>query len=174
MSLNSLTNLAVERDVGEPKKRPTPKRRDETPPVAEEKHTYADALVSAIPTEVLALYTFLVTEIVGTITVGEDKRLTMRWIVYAAGILAIIVYLVVGYMRRRHATRKRAFPGAEISAATAAFSAWGLIMPGSPLVSMLSSDNARIWTGIITVTGVFLVGLLSGSLTGAAKRARSR
>jgi hypothetical protein len=172
MSLNALTNLAVERDAGEPKRRPSPKRRAETG-AEEERHSYTDALISAIPTEVLALYTFVVTEVVGTIAVGEDKRLTMRWIVYAAGIAAIVVYLLVGYLRRRHQARKRRFPGTEIFAATIAFAAWGLVMPGSPLVSKLSSDNARIWTALITAMGVFVLGLTSGSLTSTAKRARS-
>lgn len=171
MSLNALTNLAVERDAGEPKKRPSPKSRAETP-AEDEKHSYADALVSAIPTEVLALYTFVVTEVVGTITAGDDKRLDMRWILYSAGIAAIVVYLLVGYLRRRHQAKKRRFPGTEIFAATVAFAAWGLVMPGSPLVSELSSDNARIWTALITAAGVFVLGLTSGSLTSEAKRAR--
>jgi hypothetical protein len=173
MSLNALTNLAVERDAGEPKKRASPKRRAETPPVEEVKHGYTDALINAIPTEVLALYTFAVTEIVGTITVGEDMRLRMRWIVYAAGIAAIVIYLVVGYLRQRHQARKRRFPGTEIFAAAVAFAAWGLVMPGSPLISSLSSDNARIWSALITVTGVFVLALTSGSLTSQAKRARA-
>jgi hypothetical protein len=132
MSLLALTNLAVERDAGKPKKRPSPKRRAAAGGVSEEKHTYADALVSAVPTEVLGLYTFVVTEIVGTITAGDDKRLTLRWWIYAAGIVAIVVYLIVAYVRRRHSTRKRTVPGLEIFAATVAFAAWGLVMAGSP------------------------------------------
>lgn len=171
MSLHSLTNLAVERDAGEPKRR-VPARAGDDPP-EDEKQSLTGALISAIPTEVLALYTFAVTEIVGTISANEDKRLTMRWYVYAGGAIAVALWLVVGYARRRHATRKRAFPGAEIATATVAFAAWGLVMPGSPLVSSLSADNARIWSGIITVVGVFAVGLVGGSLASQAKRARS-
>ena len=98
----------------------------------------------------------------------------MRWYVYAGGATAVALWLVVGYARRRHATRRRVFPGTEIATATVAFAAWGLVMPGSPLVSSLSADNARIWSGIITALGVFAVGLFGGSLTSHAKRARSQ
>jgi hypothetical protein len=54
-----------------------------------------------------------------------------------------------------------------------AFSAWGLVMPGSPLTASLSDDAARIWTAIITAAGVFMLFLLRGSLTSRASRARS-
>jgi hypothetical protein len=157
MSLRSLTDLAVERDEkgGGDK-------------------TYTDALIHAIPSEVLALYTFLVTEIVGTIAAGDDKRLTLRWIVFAAGVAGTVLYLIVNYLRARDDARKRAFPGAEVFAAAVAFGAWGLVMPGSPLMSMLSSDNSRIWSAIITAAGVFTLGMLSGKLTRPAARAKQR
>jgi hypothetical protein len=45
-----------------------------------------------------------------------------------------------------------------------AFAAWGLVMPQSPLAAELSGDNRVIWTAIITVVGVAVLGLLSRSL----------
>jgi uncharacterized membrane-anchored protein len=155
MSVRSLTTLAVERDTE-----------------SSDGKTYADALIGAIPTEVLALYTFVVTAIVGTITVDDDKQLSLRWTVFAAGVAGTVVYLVVSYVRARRAARKRPFPGQEITAAAVAFAAWGLVMPGSPLMSMLSADNSRIWAAIITAAGVSLLGLLGGNLTKPAKRAK--
>jgi hypothetical protein len=154
MSVRSLTTLAVERDT-------------EDPPG----QGFTDVLISAIPSEVLGLYTFVVTAIVGTITAGDDKQLGLRWVVFAAGVLATVVYLVVGYLQARQDTRRR-FPGHELTAAVVAFSAWGLVMPGSPLTATLSDDAARIWTAIITALGVMCLFLLRGSLTKPASRAR--
>jgi hypothetical protein len=156
MSVRSLTTLAVERDT-------------EAPASAK---GFTDVLISAIPSEVLGLYTFVVTAIVGTITAGDDKQLGLRWVVFVAGALATVVHLLVGYVQVRHATRRRRFPGPEVTAAVVAFSAWGLIMPGSPLTATLSADGARIWTAIITAVGVFVLFLLRGSLTKPASRAQ--
>jgi FtsH-binding integral membrane protein len=156
MSVRSLTTLAVERDTE-----------------AHDGKAFTDVLISAIPSEVLGLYTFVVTAIVGTITSdSDDKQLSLRWIVFGAGVLATVVYLIVGYLQARAATRKRRFPGQELTAAVVAFSAWGLVMPGSPLSASLTDDQARIWTAIITAAGVFVLFLLRGALTGRAKRAQ--
>jgi uncharacterized membrane protein YvlD (DUF360 family) len=95
MSVRSLTNLAVERD-------------EEQPP----EKGFTDVLISAIPSEVLGLYTFVVTAIVGTITSdSDDKQLSLRWIVFAAGVLGTVVYLVVGYLQARGDVRRRRSPG---------------------------------------------------------------
>ena len=157
MSVRSLATLAVERDQKSAASK-----------------TYTETLVHAIPSEVLALYTFVVTAVTGTITTADDdKLLSLRWVVFGAVAAATIVYLVASYRdTRARAARKRHFPGEEITAAVVAFGAWGLVMPGSPLMAMLSSDNARIWSAIITASGVFILGLLSGSLKKPAKRAR--
>ena len=155
MSVRALATLAVKRDAEAP-----------------ETKTYADTLIHAIPTEVLALYTFVVTEIVGTISAGDDERLSLRWIVFAAGVAGTVAYLLISYVRARHTTRSRPFPGQELIAATVAFAAWGLVMPGSPLMSALSDDDSRIWSAIITAAAVALLGLLGGNLAKPAKRAR--
>jgi hypothetical protein len=156
MSVRSLTALAVERD-------------EEQPPQT----GFTDVLISAIPSEVLGLYTFVVTAIVGTITSdSDDKQLSLRWVVFGAGVLGTVVYLVVGYLQARGDDRRRRFPGHELIAAVVAFSAWGLVMPGSPLTASLSDDAARIWSAIITAGGVFGLFLLRGSLTSRATRAR--
>ena len=136
-------------------------------------HTYADALVSAIPTEVLALYTFVVTEVVGTITSPtDDKHLRLRWITFAAGFAAIVLYLGASYSANAINARRRKAPVTEILSAGIAFGAWGLVMPGSPLMAMLSASNTRIWTAIITAAGVFLLALSSGRLAKPSTSAR--
>jgi hypothetical protein len=99
--------------------------------------------------------------IVSTIGAGEGARLVMRWILYAAGFLAIAVWLGGAYIRQPK--KKRRFPVAETLAATFAFAAWGLVMPGSPLSASVGGDDLTIWTAIITAVGVFLVGVVMGS-----------
>src|SRR4051812_38282606 len=108
MSLRALSRTAVERETESgPRRVKAPRERTDAEGVIEtlpdpltEPHSYADALVSAIPTEVLALYTFVITEIVGTITSdNDDKHLWMRWILYGVSIAAICVYLYGKYQR---------------------------------------------------------------------------
>ena len=106
MSMSTLSAVAIQRDKGKPQR---VKGKPETE--AETKETeasgYFDLLVSAIPTEPLALYTFLIAGIVATIDTGEDQRLTMRWIIYAAMVLFIVLWLAASYIRRPKADRKR-------------------------------------------------------------------
>lgn len=78
MSLSTLSTIAVQRDQAKP-------RRSKTKPTSAsearetEERGYLNMLVAAIPSEPLALYTFLVGAIVATINPGESKRLGLRW-----------------------------------------------------------------------------------------------
>jgi quinol-cytochrome oxidoreductase complex cytochrome b subunit len=168
MSMSTLSAVAIQRDKGEPQRA---KRKPKTDAEARETEAkgYFNLLVSAIPTEPLALYTFLIAGIVATIDSGENQRLTMRWIIYAAMILFIVLWLGASCVRRPKAERKRKFPFVEVLAAAVAFGAWGLVMPESPLNAELSGDDREVWTLIITVVGVALLGLLTGSLKKPAK-----
>ena len=162
MSIQSMSALAVERDAGTPR-RPAARQRTarEAKPPPEDQQRRADVLINAIPTEVLGPYTAIVGIIVATITVGEPDRELLRWLLYAAGLLAIIVWLGSAYVRE--SDTKRRFPLAETLAALFAFGTWGLVMPGSPLSLSLSGDDLTIWTAIITALGVFLVGAVMGT-----------
>ncbi|HEV2790287.1 MAG TPA: hypothetical protein VGV69_03205 [Solirubrobacterales bacterium] len=163
MSITRLNTVAVQREKGgarRPKRKPTNAEEAQTT----ERQGYLDLLITSIPTEPLALYTFLVGTIVATIEAGEDQRLTMRWWIYAAAIAFIVFWLATSYLRRPKAERKRRFPIAETAAAVVAFATWGLVMPESPLNAELSGDDRTIWTAIVTVAGVALLGLITGSL----------
>ncbi|MFL5898138.1 MAG: hypothetical protein ACJ76D_06690 [Solirubrobacterales bacterium] len=129
-----------------------------------ERQGYLDLLVTAIPTEPLALYTFLIGGIVATIDKGESQRLTMRWVIYFVMIAFILVWLWMSYRRRPKAQRRRKLPFAEMAAAVVAFATWGLVTPESPLYAELSGDNRVVWTLIVTAAGVALLGVITGSL----------
>ena len=100
MSLQSLRTIAVERDHDDPKRTKTGR---------------------AIPTEVLALYTGVVTVVVSN-SDAADRHLSMRWTLYILGFVAIAVWLGGAYVRTP--AKKRRFPFVETVAALIAFAAW--------------------------------------------------
>lgn len=163
MSITRLNAVAVQRERGGARR---VMREAKTPEdtAKTESQGYLDLLITAIPTEPLALYTFLVAGIVATIDGEDDARLGMRWCIYGVTIAFIVLWLMVSYLRQPKAERKRKLPIAEILAASVAFAAWGLVMPESPLYAELSGDDRTIWTLIITAAGVALLGLITGSL----------
>ncbi len=173
MSLSTLTKIATQRDSGAPrtaKKKPTPGAEVDT-----EERGYLSSLVAAIPTEPLALYTFLVATIVATIGPRDDQRLSLRWAIYAATIVVIAMWLGASYRRNQDSKeKKRNFPWLETASAVIAFAAWGLAMPESPLSAELSSDNRTIWTAIITAAGVLLLGMLGKPLKEAVKPGKAK
>jgi cation transport ATPase len=163
MSLSTLTKIAIQRESGAPK---TTKRKSAAGEVATEERGYLSALVAAIPTEPLALYTFLV----ATIEANGDQRLFMRWAIYVVTIVVIALWVGASFLRNRdQEEKKRRFPLVETAAAVAAFAAWGLAMPESPLNAELSGDDRTIWTAIITAAGVVVLGMLGKPLTEEAK-----
>jgi hypothetical protein len=168
MSLRSMMEVAGKRDAG-PRTKPAEARRREDDAESNDELTKPGALlVAAIPTEVLAPYTALIGAIIATIDAGESNRSGFRWGLYAAGLVAIGLYMGVSYVRRA-GQRKRRFPLLEWVAATLAFGAWALVMPGSPLATELTGDDLTIWTVVISVGGAFLVGLMTQPLKKPAK-----
>jgi len=170
MSLSTLTKIANQRDTGPPQ---TTKKKPGSG-VAMEERGYLSSLVAAIPTEPLALYTFLVATIVATIGPDDDKRLFMRWAIYGAMIVVIVLWLGAAYVRNigPNEKKERHFPWVETASAVVAFAAWGLAMPESPLNAVLSGDNRTIWTAIITAVGILLLGMLGKPLKEKAKPRR--
>lgn len=158
MSIRSLTAMAVQRDAGVPRKPVKNKKpvdaADDTKGVQQ---GYADVLISSIPTEILAPYTF----IVGVIVAQDDEYLGVRWGVYVGFFLLVGATLYGSYKRERGA-KKRRFPVAEASAALIAFAAWGLVMPGSPLSAELSGGDLTVATTLITVVSAVVIGLILG------------
>jgi hypothetical protein len=168
MSVRGLNDVAAQRDLkrGALRLEHQPQTPDEAKET--ERQGYSDLLVTAIPTEPLALYTFLVAGIATTIDAGSDQRLTMRWIIFAAAALFIAVWMIAAYLRQP-GKQKRRLPWAEVTTAVVAFGAWGLVMPESPLLAELSGSDQTVWTFIIVAAGAALLGLLTGSLKKPAK-----
>lgn len=162
MSVKGLNEVAAQRDNGQPvrvRSKPTSTQAAKET----EKQGYLDLLITAIPTEPLALYTFLIAGITSTIDPGSDQRLTMRWIIFGVTVLFIAAWMIMSY-RRLQDEHKRHLPWAEVASATIAFAAWGLVMPESPLGAELSGTDQTVWTFIITAAGVALLGLLTGRM----------
>jgi hypothetical protein len=170
MSVRGLNEVAVQRDLG------GAQRVAEQPKTTDESHEtkaqgYLDLLVTAIPTEPLALYTFVIAGIVATIGSEGDQRLLMRWIIFGVTAAFIAVWMVASYLRQAHSSEKpdRVLPLPEILTAVIAFGAWGLAMPESPLIAELSGTDKTVWTVIIIGAGAALVGLLTGTLKKPSK-----
>lgn len=164
MSIRSMSELAVERDLRRPRK-PGPRRagaggEDDRDVEAQSR---SDILISAIPTEVLAPYTFLIGVIVSTIDPNEDERLGLRWTVYGVAFAFIVIALFGNYVRLRKPDKRRKFPLPEMLSAIVAFGAWGLIMPGTPLAAEISEDDFTIWSAIITVVAIFVISVVLGT-----------
>lgn len=162
MSVRALNEIAAQREQGGARKiKGRPASAKDAKQV--ERQGYLDLLVGAIPTEPLALYTFLVAGIVATIDPGTDQRLTMRWIIFGAAVVFILAWMITAFLRLP-GDQKRTLPWAEVSSAIVAFGAWGLVMPESPLAAELSGTDQTVWTFIIVAAGVALLGLLTGSM----------
>jgi hypothetical protein len=162
MSVRALNEVAAQREQGGARKiKGRPVSVKATKEV--ERQGYLDLLIGAIPTEPLALYTFLIAGIVATIDPGSDQRLTMRWVIFGAAVVFIIAWMITAFVRLP-GDQKRTLPWAEVSSAIVAFAAWGLVMPESPLAAELSGTDQTVWTFIIVAAGVALLGLLTGSM----------
>jgi hypothetical protein len=166
VSIRSLSALAVQRDAVTPQKA---KKKDDSAATETVPQTWTDVIVSAIPSEPLALYTTMIGVIVATVTAAGDNRFWLRWILYIVGILAVAIWLLAEYYRKR-TTKRRRFPWAETAAATLAFAGWGLVMPSNPLSLSLGKDNRIIWTALITGATVFLLGILGLPLKDKVKK----
>jgi hypothetical protein len=127
-----------------------------------------DALVHAIPSEVLAPYTALVAIVVSQATSSDTYR-ALRWWLFGVTLLLVGVYLAVSFYRDPGHTRR--FPAVETVAAMAAFAAWGLVMPGSPLSIHVTATRLTIVSAVIAIGGAFAIGLLVPTLTKPSRAA---
>ena len=141
MSIKSISVVETQRDTGTPQDK-----------VGDANKPKSEALVDAIPTEILAPYTAILAVIVANADAGEWE--VGRWVLYviAAAIIPIAVWWL--WRRDKSAVATRRVPVAGMFGATIAFGAWGLVMPGAPLTySIDDKGSLTIWTFIIvTVT----------------------
>lgn len=110
--------------------------------------TTGDALVKAIPTETLALYTFLLGLFIGN---GKEDAVTgylaLRWWTYAGFVVLTLLAVWLTYWlstrsTELHKRRKLKLPMLEAATATLAAGVWGLVMPGSALQTQLPATTA--------------------------------
>ena len=166
MSVRQLAVLGASRDQGTPNK---PKRTavktdgSTAPAAAGESSTSAlDALVTAIPTEPLALYTGLVAGILALFPADSNASgsyVPLRWGIFGVSAAVVCAWVVAGYLTSPGRGRK--FPLPEAFTATAAFAAWALATPGSPLRAGLTGDTDSVVTLCITFGGATLVYLMA-------------
>jgi hypothetical protein len=162
-----MTSVAVQRESVKPHKAKKKKGAAEPETVPQ---GWTDVLISAIPTEVLAIYTTIIGGIVAAIETGGDEYFWLRWSLYAGFAVLVVAWLVAGYFRETTpSARKRRFPVLETVSAAWAFATWGLVMPGAPLSLSLGKTDRIVWTLVITGVGVVILGLLSGQLTSKVK-----
>lgn len=173
MSVQGLAMLAVARDAGQPK---TAKRKAvhlatqdsvDTGRAPATLATTGDALVAAIPTEPLALYTGLtaaITALFATDVARSEQYLPLRWTIFAVSIVVVAVWVVGDYYSQRVKPAKdkavRRIPVPEVLT-SGAFAAWALVMPGSPLRSEVSGTTATVVTLCITFGGATFVFLMA-------------
>lgn len=174
MSLSSVTTLAI--------------IRDETHPAAElqldsQRATWGRVLVSAIPTEILALYTASLGIAAGLATDADPSAyLPFRFAWYVAWLVATPLLASLLYLRKAEQIRRdkaKADPSAtllrapwwksllrlEVVSATVAAAAWFTAMPGSPWEAALSGGAFTLTSMSATAVGVLVVGVISPMLT---------
>lgn len=154
MSSKGLAVLAVERNQREPTRsaigRASP---DEEPSSA----TFFDTLTTVIPTGAIAGYTFLMTQIVAQVDdPNTDQLLFWRWLAFGFLVVGAGALLLVNYYTRpgQHTSR---FPALELTATILAASIWGLSIPESPLIPLLTGDAKTLVPIFILVIGASLV-----------------
>ncbi|MGY1617761.1 hypothetical protein ACI797_13570 [Geodermatophilus sp. SYSU D00691] len=166
MSIRSVTDLAMKRDA-------TPKGQivpSDSP--GRDQERVGDTVVSAIPTEVLVLYTTITGGALATIIQTAPRSyLPYRWAALAAAVLLTPTAVVVVYRRKyrlhrrvlegqRRGAELRAsarWPWPEMLSATLAAAAWFLALPGSPLLAVLGDDAAALTSASILVGAAALL-----------------
>lgn len=165
MSIRSVTDLAVERDMtapGTPVASQSPGRDYER---------LRDVVISAIPTEVLVLYTAVTSGALALMIRDQPTSyLPYRWTLFAFALALTPAAIYVAY-RRKFGERKmhpigghllsgkHRVPYLEMAASTLAAAAWFLVVPGSPLLATLSVSAAEMTSVTIIVVTAAVLGL---------------
>jgi hypothetical protein len=160
MSANSLGQLAFD--------------RDHTPP-GENVGTATEVLVASIPTEALAAYTSLVGAVFAAGIANAYQP--FRWTAYVLFVTLAILAPLAGFRHRvgpSAGIEHRRIPVLECLAAGLAAAAWGLVMPGSPLSTVLHGNGLVFATTSIVLGTTSLLALLAQPLgTANAKSPRA-
>ena len=149
VSAKSLAQLAADRDA--------------TPSGQSVVKDSTDVLVAAVPTEALAAYTAVIGVVLAA-NIGPAYG-PFRWSAYGTFIaLAMLAPLVLFRHRTAATSGGRPLPILECLTAGVAAAAWGLVMPGSPLI-MIFKGNALVFaTTAILVGTAAIIGLATQQL----------
>lgn len=164
MSIRSITDLAVERDQA------LPGEGVDSRSPGRDKERVRDALISAIPAEVLALYTAVTGGALAILIRDEPSSyLPYRWTLLVAMLVLTPASIYSGY-RRKFAARKTEdklgahlmpqtarVPYLEMTASTLAAAAWFLAAPGSPLLASMSRNAAELTSSTIIVAATAIL-----------------
>ena len=115
------------------------------------------SLEAAIPTEVVALYTAIIASCQSVLNQNAHMTyLPLRLAIYLVGLLCTIV---IAYRAVRPAAGEpfQTARSPEFLTATLAFTAWGLLLPGSFLYVWLRSPLLSIVVTTITAATAFLL-----------------
>ncbi len=141
--------------------------RDQTPPGEPIGTPATQVLTSAIPTEVLAAYTAAVGVVLAA-DIGTGYG-AFRWAAYGAFIGLAAIFPLSVYRQRVAKTtdkdQKRAVPIPECLMAAFAAAAWGLVMPGGPLSTVLAGNALVFGTAAIALGGAIVLGFATPFLT---------
>jgi hypothetical protein len=167
MSLSACTTIAVARDAAAP--------ADKAVKVGDQEVTWGKALVSAIPTEVLAAYTVGLTLAISLATPATPNAyLPFRFAWYGGWLLATPVIAWLLFQRKAKAHEKvvasevaglNALGRAEIIAPTLAAAAWFTAMPGSPWQVYLPGGAFLLMSTVALSVGATVIGLISQAST---------
>ncbi len=166
MSLSTSTTLAVARDATDP--------GGTAVTLDDQEVSWGKALVSAIPTEVLAAYTAGLGLVASLTTSAPDAYWPFRIAWYFGWLAATPVIAWLLFWRKAKAARTikaRDVAGlnvlgrVEVLAPTVAAAAWFTAMPGSPWQVHLSGGAFQITSLVALSVGSLLVGLMAPAMT---------
>lgn len=171
MSVRSLGTLAAVRDVKAPKKGDMGKgkaRTDDTPPPDNAKTpTLLDLLVTLVPTELVAPYTLTVGVIVGLIDKPTTKNpkpddfAEGRVLLFIALLVLTAAYI---YIDKRSKESRKRLPLPEIIGGVVAAAAWGLVMPMSPLETILDGKQPAVAAAVIAFVALGINAVIAKAL----------
>lgn len=164
MSVSSITSIAVSRDQADP---------GTTIKVGDEVATSGKAVVSAIPTEILGLYTAALTVVLQFVSDDKPRQfLGLRWWIYgiALGLTPLVAWWVYKRKTKRVASARK-LPVFETMGPLVAAGAWFTAMPGSPYQVVLSDAVFGITAGLAVLVAAAVLGFIAPQLTKATDTA---
>ena len=170
MSLNSLAASRVAREAAPAGKTLSVASEDAVGPQQEDVQNALSALVEYLPAETMSLY--LATVAAAPALAEAVPRLTVLHVYLFYACLTPILFVLI-YAGKRQAAMAARWPGWEkwpwwpTVAATVAFLAWGLVVPGGPLAGVKNGPALGSLLAVVVSTLLGVVGRLFAPRPGA-------